>query len=523
MENARLYEEQIKTAEQLREVDKLKNQFLANMSHELRTPLNSIIGFSRVILKGIDGPVTDLQEQDLTAIYNAGTHLLGLINDILDISRIEAGKMELGFEVVDLVNLITSVMSTAKGLVKERSVRLETYFEPNLPLIKADPTRLRQVILNLLQNASKFTEEGTISVKVVRQINTRGKQEVMISVSDTGTGIAPGDQEKLFEPFTQVDASPTRKAGGTGLGLSITRNLIELHGGQIDLISDIGKGSTFFFTIPAVPVTGSLAAPETGYFEEQRGENRKLILAIEDDEQIIQLYKRYLEPEGYQVIPLTDSSIAVQQAKAIQPFAITLDVHMPNLDGWQVIKALKSDPETRHFPVIFCTIVENQVKGYSLGAADYLMKPILGEDLVNALKRLESNTEIKHVLVIDDDPDDLRLVEKALQLSGAYQVRLAQGGQKGLDTMRKNKPDAVILDLSMPEVDGFEVLKIMRADKNLKDIPVIILTALDLDANQQKLLSEYTQDQLRKGFLDEDGLLVCLQQTLRTTQTKSSK
>ncbi|NJN44319.1 MAG: GAF domain-containing protein [Anaerolineae bacterium] len=249
MENARLYEEQIRTAEQLREVDKLKNQFLANMSHELRTPLNSIIGFSRVILKGIDGPITDLQEQDLTAIYNAGSHLLGLINDILDISRIEAGKMELGFENVDMTNLINSVMATAKGLVKEKPVILEAYIEPNLPSVKADPTRLRQVVLNLLQNATKFTDEGTIQVKVTRQFNARGKPEIKVSVTDTGMGIAPEDQDKLFQPFSQVDASPTRKAGGTGLGLSITRNLIELHGGHIDVISDIGKGSTFFFTI----------------------------------------------------------------------------------------------------------------------------------------------------------------------------------------------------------------------------------------------------------------------------------
>ena len=527
MDNARLYEQQIKTAEQLREVDKLKNQFLANMSHELRTPLNSIIGFSRVILKGIDGPISDSQEQDLSAIYNAGTHLLGLINDILDISRIEAGKMELSFEEVDMANLITSVMATAKGLLKEKPVRLETYFEPHLPLVKADPTRMRQVILNLLQNATKFTDEGLINVSAVRQINASGKPEVMVSVTDTGVGIAPEDQKKLFQPFSQVDASPTRKAGGTGLGLSITRNLIELHDGQIDVISDVDKGSTFFFTLPAiaqpdVPIGGSLTDLTHANLPEQNS-GLKIVLAIEDDPHIIQLYQRYLEPEGYQVIPLTDSTKAVQQAQAIQPFAITLDVHMPNLDGWQVMKALKSIPETRSIPVIFCTIVESQAKGYSLGAADYLMKPILGEDLVNALARLESETEIKHILVIDDDLDDLRLVEKALQLSGTYQVRLAQGGKKGLDAMQRNKPDAVILDLSMPEVDGFKVLEIMRADKQLKDTPVIILTALDLTTDQQKMLSEYTQDQLRKGFLEADGLLACLQQTLKTTQLQPAK
>ncbi len=523
MDNAHLYEEQIKTAEQLREVDKLKNQFLANMSHELRTPLNSIIGFSRVILKGIDGPISDLQEQDLSAIYNAGTHLLGLINDILDISRIEAGKMELSFESLDIATLITSVLSTTKGLLKEKPVRLESYLEPNLPNIKADPTRMRQIVLNLLQNASKFTDEGTIMVKAVRQFNAQGKPEVMVSVTDSGVGISPDDQKKLFQPFSQVDASPTRKAGGTGLGLSITRNLIELHGGHIDVISDVDKGSTFFFTIPAIAPTGTLTNAENPNFPEAGKPDLKIVLAIEDDPQIIQLYQRYLEPEGYQVIPLTDSTKAVLQARNIRPFAITLDVHMPNLDGWQVIKALKSTPETQNIPVIFCTIVESEAKGYSLGAADYLMKPILGEDLIHALNRLDSATEIKHILVIDDDPDDLRLVEKALQMSGTYQVRLAQGGKKGLDAMHKNKPDAVILDLSMPDIDGFKVLEKMRSEKNLKDVPVIILTALDLTIDQQKMLAEYTQDQLRKGFLDADGLLVCLQQTLKTNQISDKK
>jgi GAF domain-containing protein/DNA-binding response OmpR family regulator len=521
MDNARLYEEQIKTAEQLREVDKLKNQFLANMSHELRTPLNSIIGFSRVILKGIDGPISDLQEQDLTAIYNAGTHLLGLINDILDISRIEAGKMELGFEKVDMSILISSVLSTAKGLLKEKPIRLESVIEPHLPLVKADPTRIRQVVLNLLQNAAKFTEDGNITVKAVRQINAFGNPEVLVSVTDTGVGISAEDQKKLFQPFSQVDASPTRKAGGTGLGLSITRNLVELHGGRIEVISEVGKGSTFCFTLPTVLPTGALV-PGPVPLPDQPDTHAKLVLAIEDEPQIINLYQRYLEPEGFQVIPLTDATQAVEQAKQIQPFAITLDVHMPNLDGWQVMKALKSDPETRAIPVIFCTIVENQAKGYSLGATDYLMKPILGEDLVQALCRLQNGEDIKHILVIDDDPEDLRLVERTLQMSGTYQIRLAQGGKKGLETMLRNKPDALILDLSMPDIDGFQILETMRTNARLKDIPVIILTALDLTAEQQKKLSKYTQDLLRKGFLDEQGLLACLQQALKTTRPASS-
>ncbi len=235
--------------EEMREADRLKTQFLANMSHELRTPLNSIIGFSRVILKGIDGPITDNQKEDLSAIYNAGQHLLGLINDILDVSRIEAGKMELSFAEVDLNEIVRGVMSTAVGLVKDKPIELSVDVPSDLPKVYGDSIRIRQVLLNLVSNAAKFTAEGQIGVSA-RPIEGIGQKEVVIAVFDTGPGIEPSDQSKIFEPFSQVDASPTRKTGGTGLGLSICRHLVELHGGQIWVESTPGEGSTFAFTIP---------------------------------------------------------------------------------------------------------------------------------------------------------------------------------------------------------------------------------------------------------------------------------
>ena len=382
LENARLYEEQLRTAEQLRELDKLKNQFLANMSHELRTPLNSIIGFSRVILKGIDGPITELQEQDLKAIHSAGQHLLGLINDILDLSRIEAGKMELNITELDLAPVITGVMATTRGLIKEKPIRLEHFIEPDLPKVMADETRVRQVLLNLLQNAAKFTEEGYIRVRAERQIGPDDQLEVVVSVTDTGIGIAPEDQSKLFLPFSQVDSSATRKSGGTGLGLSISRNLIEMQGGRIEMVSEVGKGSTFSFTLPAIPENEPIEIKD----------GRKIVLAIDDDPKIIELYKRYLDSTEYQVVPLTDATQAVDMATQLQPFAITLDIRMPNQDGWEVMRALKSNPETKDIPVILCTIVEEEAKGHSLGAAEYLLKPILKEDLIDALNRLNGGT-----------------------------------------------------------------------------------------------------------------------------------
>ncbi len=506
LENARLYQEQIETAEKLREVDKLKSQFLANMSHELRTPLNSIIGFSRVILKGIDGPITDLQQQDLTAINSSGQHLLNLINDVLDISKIEAGKMELAFEDnVSLGDLINSAMSTAVGLTKDKPIKLERIVPADLPTVRADPTRIRQVIINFLSNAAKFTEEGTITVKALLQRNARGIPEVMVGVTDTGIGITPEDQTKLFQAFTQVDASPTRKTGGTGLGLSISRRLIEMHGGRIGVHSEASKGSTFYFTIP-VPGAGP---------DNADGENAKSILAIDDDRMVINLYERYLKEHGYHVVPLTDPAHAVEMARQIKPFAITLDIMMPNRNGWTVLEMLKADPVTRNIPVVICSIVEDQEKGFSLGAADYLTKPILEDDLVTALNRLNGDGSIHEVLVVDDDADDLRLVQKILQEHTQYTVRLAHGGPEGLAAIQAKPPHAVILDLFMPELDGFAFLEAIRADKAFRDIPVIIFTAGDLTDEQVQRLSDFSQTMIRKGLFKEEDLLASIEHALQ--------
>ncbi len=251
IESAQSYELAQKAYQEIRQADHMKSQFLANMSHELRTPLNSIIGFSRVILRGIDGEINDIQRQDLTSIYNSGQHLLGLINDILDFSKIEAGKMELQFDDVNLIDIIQSVMSTAIGLVKDKPIKLGTILPDSLPVVSADSTRIRQVLLNFLSNAAKFTDEGSITVKAVETLGPTGESEVLVTVTDTGAGIAPEDREKLFIPFSQVDDSPTRKTGGTGLGLSICRHFIEMHHGRIGLLwSEVGKGSTFFFALP---------------------------------------------------------------------------------------------------------------------------------------------------------------------------------------------------------------------------------------------------------------------------------
>lgn len=377
VENARAYEELQRTAIELQEMDRLKSQFLANMSHELRTPLNSIIGFSRVMLKDIDGPLTDLQRTDLTSIYNNGQHLLGLINDVLDLSRIEAGKMELIFEPLDLHPLIDSVMSTAIGLVKDKAVNLVKEVADDLPVIRADSTRIRQVILNLISNAAKFTEEGSITVRAWADDSW-----VTVSVADTGGGIPKDQWEKIFREFEQVDGSPTRRVGGTGLGLPISRHFVELHGGRIWVESEMGVGSTFIFTIP-IHGPGYIEAPELAALEIDP--DRRLVLAVESDEGMVALYQRYLERHGYQVVGLSDAERVPLWARELSPFAVLMDVILPQADGWALLEKLKTSRETAHVPVIVCSVADETARGLSMGAAAYLTKPVLEEDLLQAM------------------------------------------------------------------------------------------------------------------------------------------
>lgn len=510
IDNARSYELSQQAVREMREVDRLKTQFLANMSHELRTPLNSIIGFSRVILKGIDGPVTDLQQQDLGAIYNSGQHLLGLINDVLDLAKIEAGKMELSFDEIHITDIISSVMSTASGLVKDKPIKLVRNIHGELPAVHADAIRVRQVLLNLLSNAAKFTDEGEIVVDASVQSGPVGLPEILVSVTDTGPGISREDQAKLFQAFSQVDDSATRKTGGSGLGLSISQQLIQLHGGRIGVHSTPGKGSTFYFTLPIYRDGQEKIETRDG----------KLILAVDDDPQVIALYERYLHPRGYKVVALTDPTRAKERARQIKPFAITLDIMMPGYDGWLVLNDLKRDAETRNVPVIICSIIEEQERGFSLGAADYLLKPILEDDLLAALDRLNGDGNIREVLIVDDDPNSLRLMEKFFQGHQRYKVLLAEGGKPGWDTITARTPHAVILDLFMPDMDGFTILERMRENVKLRDIPVVVVSGGDLTLDQQRQLTEFGQRLVSKSSLNETDLLNTIERALQRVEVK---
>ncbi len=510
LDNARSYEVEREALKEMREADRLKTQFLANMSHELRTPLNSIIGFSRVILKGIDGPITDLQNQDLTAIHNAGQHLLGLINDILDISRIDAGKMELAFEEVDMRNLIQSVASTALGLIKDKPIRLSQFIPDDMPLARADPIRTRQVLLNLLSNAAKFTESGSIVIEAKLQTSPDDYPEIVVSVSDTGSGIPSEHFPKLFAEFSQVDASPTRRTGGTGLGLSICKRLIEMHGGRIWVDSILGKGSTFYFTLPALQSKTTPAA------ESAPGAGRKNVMVVENEAGVVQLYRRYLEPRGYTIIELSDGARAVPMARELRPYAILLDVNMPSPDGWQVLAQLKSDPVTRPLPVILCTITEDRGRGLSLGAADYLVKPILESDLVASLEKIEKpERKTYNVLVIEDNPDEAQIVQRILEKLSGFSIRMVAEANSGLERAENDQPHLILLDLQLPGSAGFDVLTALRENPKTKNIPVIVLSAADMSPEQMESISNKVQAVLRKEQFSEHDLLESIARALK--------
>ena len=508
IENANAYEISQQTVEEMKELDRVKSQFLANMSHELRTPLNSVIGFSRVILKGIDGPINETQEQDITAIYNSGIHLLNMINEILDLSKIEAGKMELQIEDVDIKNVVDNVLNSSTGLVKGKPIQLIARVEPGLPLIKGDELRLNQVLTNLLGNAVKFTEKGSITIEASQRKGTDNKDEILVTVADTGIGIAPQDQGKLFQRFSQVDDSPTRRTGGTGLGLSIARSLVELHGGKIGLLnSELNRGSTFYFTLP-VPSEPPAKVEQVLL----PGEN--IILSIDDDPQVITLYERFLKPYGYEVVALTNPELAVERARELKPFAITLDIMMPNKDGWQVLSELKKDEETRDIPVMICSILEEEEKGFNLGASDYLVKPFLHDDLASAIKRLNREGDVHDVLIIDDDPQYLRFLQKMIEDEGQFLPVLADGGLTALKLLNDFTPDVIIMDLLLDDINGFELLDKFNSEARLKQVPVIIITGSDLDENQLSTLGEYGEQIFSKWTIKKEDLLMKLQETL---------
>ncbi|MDP2754433.1 MAG: response regulator [Nitrospirota bacterium] len=598
---------------ELRELDKLKSTFLANMSHELRTPMNAIIGYTDLLLDKVDGPVNEEQEKSLKKVVANARHLLQLRNDILDVSKIESGRIEIEPKELDLKWIIESVIPTFEPLIKQKGLTLIINLDENLSTVYGDEDKVKQVFINLLSNAVKFTHQGGVNLSA--KLSERGIKPgespkfAEICVEDTGIGIKDENLGKIFDKFTQVDVSAIRQYEGTGLGLSITRGLIALHKGMIWVTSKYGEGSRFCFTLPLKkeilekpaepvlepsmaeglaeyfrkPVETFLKEPQyagkpircweyvrcgqpscpayggkesrcwlilgthcagmkiaaypekvdfckgceiirslivepeeykLGEVESLKGEGgaKKTILAIDDNPEAIDIIRKYLG-DDYRVIGYLSGEGAVEKVREIKPMAITLDIMMPKKDGWQVLRELKETPETQDIPVIILSIVDNKRLGFSLGAAEYLVKPLEKQVLLRKLRNLEKTTTIKKVLIVDNEPDTVELIGNVLREAG-YQIAIAYNSKDAIKTIQVFVPDLIVLNVTMAEVSGFDVIEYLKTEEGVKDTPLIIITHKDLTEKEVDELNGRIHGILNKGVLTEEDLLKEIKDTI---------
>ncbi len=602
-----------KANRELRELDRLKSSFLANMSHELRTPMNSIIGYTDLLLDQVDGEINEEQEKSLWKVSNNSKHLLQLINDILDMSKIESGKIELSPRETDIKELIESTLTTFKPVLEEKQLTITYNFSDELPPVYVDDDKTRQILNNLLSNAVKFTDEGGLTIHVHPSvIGIRPGEAPLfmeICVEDTGIGIKDSDLDKLFDKFSQIDVSSIRPYEGTGLGLSIARGLVVLHKGVIWVESEFGKGTKMFFTLPAnkelfekpaKPVLEPLMAeklaeyfdkstetflkeptyggkpircweythcgqtscpaygsrehrcwlmpgthckgtvvakcPEKAEFckacevieqlilsENNRsmenlpdmlGQTNKTVLAIDDNAEVIELIKKNIDAD-YNVIGLLNSEEALTKALEIQPVAITLDIMMPGKNGWQVLQELKNNPKTQDIPVIIISIVDEKKIGFSLGAAEYIVKPVNKKILLDKLKNLEKLSNIRKVLIVDHDTSSRDLMYSVLRKAGCEVTTVSDSGE-ALVSVHAEKPDLIILNLIVADSDcEFDLIEQLKSNEKTKDVAFILITQKDLDTEEFERLNGCIQAILNNGLLTEADLLEELKEIIR--------
>ncbi|MFM6847624.1 MAG: GAF domain-containing protein [Terrabacter sp.] len=498
--NARLYQQLEQQSVELADASRHKSEFLASMSHELRTPLNAVIGFSEVLLERMFGELNERQEDYLKDIHSAGRHLLALLGDILDLSKIEAGRMELDVTTFPMDEVLVQVLSLVRERAALHAIRLDLDAAPLGP-VTADELRLKQVLLNLLSNAVKFTPDGgEVQVRAWRDGN-----DLHVTVTDTGIGIDPSDQERIFDSFQQGERTAT-SVEGTGLGLTLSRRIIELHGGRLWLTSAPGQGSTFGMVVPQPDHTDD---PVRDWAEDEDASTGPTVVVIEDDPRSAELVGLHLRAAGLRPVAVQTGELGLELVRSQDPVAVVLDIHLPGMNGWDVLTELKSDPATSDVPVVIVSVEPERGRGFALGATEYLVKPVRGEHLLAAVTRLLPTAPAGvpdaqnglSVVVVDDDPLALKLVRSTLEPLG-WTVHTCTGGQQAADVVRAVSPSVVVMDLLMPQVDGFAVIDELRPERDSEGPPIVVLTAKSLTPQDRSRLEGRIAFVAEKSGLD---------------------
>jgi signal transduction histidine kinase/CheY-like chemotaxis protein len=504
--NAQLFRRLEQQSAALAVANQHKSEFLMQMSHELRSPLNSIIGFSRVLLDRLYGELNERQDAYVRDIWNSGEDLLQLVKDILDLSTIEAGQMDLNRSRFVVRDSLEHCLAMVRERALKQRIHLSLEVGPEVGLIYADRLRFRQVVWNLLDNAVKFTPEGG-------RVDVRGSiqgQDLVVTVTDTGVGVAAADRQRIFDSF-QRGTLPFGHAEGTGLGLGLCKRIVELHEGRVWLESEVGRGSTFGFVLPAgsdeLALTSHPQAwTDAGLAAEPTAGSGPTVVVVEDDRRSFDVLRAYLEAEGVRVVRARDGAEGLDTVRRLSPAGVILDILLPGIDGWDVLAQLKADPRTAQIPVIVVSMLDERGRGFTLGASEYLVKPVDKEQLLAAIHRAAAKPGRKQTVVaIDDDPRAIALARANLE-PGGWTVLGATSGREGLALIRERRPSVVLLDLLMPGMDGFEVVEALRAEPGTETIPVVILTSKSMTAQDKERLQGRITYVARKAEFDLSGL-----------------